>query len=191
MKKLSFSLLAACLFNLSAALAQSDNSGVYLTASDFLHGKLSYTAGCSGQMAGSAVNITLGNKDIIIKQGKQTCKIDKNTVYAIRYGNGRIVRIYKDGCYPILNPGEQIPLYGVMDAPVNKGEPITRKYYFSKDAGSDIQDLTLDNLRAAFPDNKAFQKALEIQLRTDGELSAYDNVYKIYKVNEIYNDADR
>jgi len=190
MKKLSFCLLATSLFSLSVAIAQSDSSGVYLTANDFLHGKLSYTIGCKADRE-SKTGVLLDNKQVVVKQSGETARIDKKSIYAIKYCGGNIVRMYNGGCYPILNPGENILLYGVMETPVSKGKPMTRKYYFSRGANADIEDLTLDNLRAAFTDNKIFQDAVDNQLRTDNDLYAYDNFHKMYKLNRIYNSCDK
>ncbi len=82
---------------------------------------------------------------------------------------------------------ERIPIYKVARNPVCKGDILRVKYFFSKDAGSEIRDLTLDNLRAAFPDNHVFDDAVDTQFRTDSELYAYHNFHKCYKLNRIYN----
>jgi len=113
-------------------------------------------------------------------------KMNARDVYALRSCEGTIVRIYNEGYYTLLNPGETILLYLVVCTPVSKGHVLTRKYYFSKDAASEIEDLTLDNLKAAFRDNLAFDKAVETQFRTDNDLYAYDNSYKCYRLNRVY-----
>jgi hypothetical protein len=186
MKKLSFSILAGSVLILSTANAQSQHSGVYLSANDYLQGRMSSTCDCGINPQQSAVSVSITNKQVIIKGPDQTFRVDKEHVYAVSYCGGRTVRIYKDGCYPILNQGEKILLYEVLATPVSKGRPFTTKYYFSNGAGSDIQALTLDNLRAEFSHDPTFESALDKQVNSDSELYSYDDFHKAYRLNVIY-----
>jgi hypothetical protein len=90
------------------------------------------------------------------------------------------------GYYTLLNPGEKILLYVVVCSPVSKGNVLLRKYFFSKNASSEIVGLTLDNLKAAFPDNHSFLNVINRQFSTDSELYTYDSFNKCYKLNRIY-----
>ena len=186
MKKLSLLLLLGSFLSISSAIGQPNNGGIYLTADDFLHSKLSYSVDCKGNPPGWGSNVLLSNKHFIIKQSGRVYKLSIKDVYAIKYCEGKIVRIYKDGCYTLLNPDENIQLYEVTQNPVSKGHCATKKYYFSRDARSDIQELSMDNLKAAFTDKRSFVDALNNQVGTDSELLAYDGFYKIYRLNRIY-----
>jgi hypothetical protein len=185
MKKLLFLLLTGSFFTLSTTEAQQDSCGLYLTAQDFINGKLSYARYCDQYIPNMKEEL-LNSRHIVILQSGDTYQIDRTNIYAIRCCEGKIIRIYQDGCYPVMNPGENLLIYKVMQNPTSKGQPARIKFYFSKDAGSDIEDLTLDNLKAALPDNQAFLRALDAQFRSDKDLFAYDNFHKCYKLNRVY-----
>jgi hypothetical protein len=191
MKKNSFSLLAGTTLILAIATGQAQQSGVYLTPTDFDRGILSYPCNCSANSRESTSDISISSNQIVVKRSDQTYHINKQNVYAVSYCGGRTVRIFKDGCYPILNPGEKILLYEVLAAPVNKGKPFTRKYYFSNGAGSAIQELTLENLRAEFSQDKHFEAALDKQVNSDSELYSYDDFHKAYRLNQIYDASEK
>ncbi|HEX9514424.1 MAG TPA: hypothetical protein VF939_28220 [Puia sp.] len=185
MKSLPFVALIGCFFTVSTAIAQIECSGVYLTANDFVAGKL-LPATDGRPRSRTAEEQIMNCKYVFVNQGGHHHIMNVRDVYALRSCEGKIVRMYNDGYYTLLNPGENILLYVVVCNPVSKGNVLRRKYYFSKDAGSEIEDLTLDNLKAAFRDNQAFHQAVEAQFRADKDLYAYDNAYKCYRLNRIY-----
>lgn len=166
-------------------MAQQGCCGVFLTAGDFSAGKaLLVETGKTGSQV-SAGDL-LNGKHLFVSQSGSIRRIDTRNVYAVQCCDGRIVRIYREGYYTLVNPGERILLYKVTRNPVCKGDIFRIKYFFSKDAGSDIEELTRDNLKAAFPDNHAFDDAVDNQFRADDELYAYDNFHKCYKLNRVY-----
>jgi hypothetical protein len=185
MKILSFLLVCGCLFGLLPVSAQTDCSGVYLTASDFLTGNLAY-ASMSSHGPNLSGDDLLTCKRVVVRSNGASSTIDRKAVYAIKCCDGKIVRIYHEGCYTFLNPGEYILLYKVVENPCSKGDISRTKYYFSKSAGGDIEALTVANLKAAFPDNDKFTDAVEVEFRGEADLCAYDNTHKCYKLNRIY-----
>jgi hypothetical protein len=186
MKTTSFSLLIGCLFALSApsAKAQTNCSGVYLTPKDFLAGNL-----CSATTGRNKTTSTgddlLSARHLFVNQAGMVREVARRDIYAIKCCDGNIVRIFHNDTYTLLNPGGKILLYKVVVYPFSKGDVLRVKYFFSRDAGSDVQDLTLDNVREAFRDNAAFGKAVEAAFRSDRELYAYDKVQKCYMLDRI------
>lgn len=84
------------------------------------------------------------------------------------------------------------PLYSINK--LVQGEKIARPqtvYYFSVDANSPLQELTLQNLETAFAGNARFRYALEAQFRRDKDLTAYDAYLKTYKVEYVFQQASR
>lgn len=82
------------------------------------------------------------------------------------------------------------PLYSINK--LVQGEKIARPqtvYYFSVDAQSPLQELTLHNLEAAFAANSRFRYALEAQFHSDKALTAYDTYLKMYKVEYLFQQA--
>jgi hypothetical protein len=185
MRNLHFFELTGCLFACSITNAQIECSGVYLTARDFITGKR-IPATDGRPRSGNTEEQVLNSKYIFVHQGDYHTKMNVRDIYALQTCEGKIVRVYQEGYYTLLNPGEKILLYTVDCNPVSKGDVMTRKYFFSRDAGSDIMLLTLDNLKAAFPDSHHFIEVINHQFRSDSDLYTYDDNYKCYKVNRMY-----
>lgn len=182
MKSLHLILLIGCSFAFSTSNAQIECSGVYLTAHDFVAGNL-IPATDGRPRSRDAEEQVLNSKYIFVNHGDYHYKMNVRDVYALQSCEGEIVRVYNDGYYTLLNPGEKILLYVVLCNPVSKGDVFIRKYFFSKDAGSEIVGLTLDNLKAAFSDNQSFLNVINIQFSSDSDLYTYDDFNKCYKVN--------
>ena len=185
MKSLHLIVLIGYFFDFSTANAQIECSGVYLTARDFLAGKLMPATDGRPRSTNSEDQV-LNSKYIFVNHGDYHYKMNVRDVYALQSCEGKIVRVYNDGYYTLLNPGEKILLYVVLCNPVSKGDVMIRKYFFSKDAGSEIMILTLDNLKAAFSDNHSFLNVINVRFSSDSDLYAYDDFNKCYKVNTVF-----
>ena len=60
------------------------------------------------------------------------------------------------------------------------------KYFFVSKSSDSLQELTMANLKKAFPDSHAFHDALDANFKQDKELVNYDSFHKMYKINRIY-----
>jgi hypothetical protein len=175
MKKLSFSLLlivSIYALSITNTKAQSNCSGVYLTANNFLAGKLYYAYTGKNESKASDYDL-LTKKKIIIEESGTTHQIDKRDIYAIQKCNGKIIRIYKGGYYTLLNPRGNMPIYMVTQNPASKGDIVVYKYYFSKNANSEVKELTIENLETEFPDFHQFNNAMKVIYNTDKVLFSY------------------
>lgn len=184
MKKIFFLIVISILSFSRISLAQME-SGVYKTADDFRNGKLSLGANCDNQKHKIKLN-DFFNKDYItvIHEGKEV-RFKKNSVYASKLCDGSIYRFFGgNDQYEIINPEEQIIIYKKAKLISGKGTrtPLVN-YYFSKDASSSIEELTIMNLKNAFPDNHAFHDAIDATFKSNADLASYDNFHKMYKVN--------
>lgn len=189
MKKSSLSLLLmGCLFSLSSA-AQSGICGIYLTSNDYCINRLCYPHFANKRTKPSDDDLLCSRHLLIDRDGK-SFKIDQKDMYAIACSDGQIIRLYHDGHYILLDPGEALLIYKVIAFPAAKGDCPKTIYYFSKDAASNVERLTLDNLRQAFTDNHKFEQALDTQFRSDSDLCAYDQVHHRYKLIAAYSAND-
>ena len=180
MKKLILGWWAALFFLLPSANAQSSCSGVYLSADDLSAGKL------MGNVATRRSDNSLMGKYLFVQVDDRIRRLERKDIYAVQYCDGRVFRVFDGGYYTLLNPGEPIPLYVVKEYPAGKGDILRTKYYFSKDAASDIEDLTLTNVKEAFAGNAKFEEQLDLQFRTDRDLYAYDDYNKCYRLDRLY-----
>ncbi|HXB42661.1 MAG TPA: hypothetical protein VNV85_01320 [Puia sp.] len=187
MKKLFLLLLVESYFSTAIIKAQPECSGVYLTANDYTVGKLRYACATRSTSKGSYYDLLARSHFFIIQQDYAWQRIDKQDVFAIKGCEGEIVRIFQGINFYLLNPGEDIPIYKAILNPVSKGNIIRVKYCFSKSPVSEILDLTIENLKSAFPDNAHFSDAIDAHFKDDSDLYVYNNMIKSFELNRVYN----
>ncbi|MFY9308267.1 MAG: hypothetical protein WAQ28_04370 [Bacteroidia bacterium] len=169
----------------TSGFSQKDSSGIYFTANDYLKHKLSFAINCKTEKHKIKSDMIFRSKEISIKHADSTYTYPKDSIYGIKYCDGSIVRIYNNSEYPLINPDEKIMIYKVVSGTGGKGSPIITRYYFSKDAKGKIQELTIYNIKAAFPDNHKFHDLVDMEFHSNDELTQYDNFHKIMKINRV------
>jgi hypothetical protein len=81
-------------------------------------------------------------------------------------------RFVGDTRYLILNPTEETLLYQ-LESQSAQGVTAMR-YYFSKGARGEVKEITLKNVKSAFPNDQAFHEALDAEFTSDAEISSYE-----------------
>jgi hypothetical protein len=177
--------LATLLFLSVSAFAQSSGSGIYKTADDFKTGKLALAVDCKTENHKIKLNNFFGKSFITVVHDSKDYKFEKKDIYAYQLCNGEIYRFVSNiKNFLILNPKEQILIY--KEAVVTgKGSLSHVDYFFSKDVASNVQPLTMENLKAAFPTNHKFQYSLDSAFENDANLARYDSFHKMYKINRV------
>lgn len=166
--------------------SQKDSSGIYFTANDYVKHKLSFAINCETQKHKIKSDMIFRSKEISIKHADSTYTYPKDSIYGIKYCDGSIVRVYNNSEYPLINPDEKIMIYKVVSGSSGKGgSGVKTTYYFSKDTKSKIQELTIYNVKAAFPDNHKFHDLMDMDFHSNDELTAYDSFHKIMKINRV------
>lgn len=183
MKSVRLNCSLLLIFN--SLVVYSQQSGVYVSVADFESGKLTYAVDCSKEKQAIQVHEFLGKEYITVIHHKESHKLLKKEVYGYRDCNGAVYRLGVDKHYRVMNPTEKILLYAI-EMPWTKGQGAYTFYYFSRSAGDDIYDLTLENLKRAFPDNHKFHDALDAQFSSGLHLALYDSFHRMYKVNRLY-----
>lgn len=172
----------AAMFTGTTVMAQNGN-GIYMTQQDYT----AKTAVSKDKI--QAEPLFQHSKFKAVKDG-ETKTFNKNEVFGYRE-NGQDYRFVNNGAYKILD-NDQFLLYSRFEH-IKNGKEQTRetRYYFSVEPGSKLMPLTKANLKQAFPENKSFHDLLDLQFRSDKELTAYDSFHKQYKVKSLYNTAQR
>lgn len=177
----SLLILFICLLS-SSVHAQSNTRGLFLTAYDFQKKNITH--------ASKHTRIKLHeffNKEIIeVKTKDSTYTYFKKDIFGYKDADGTAYRIFNGTIYTIVNPNEPILIYKISDGPPAKGQTQTYSYYFSKEASSTIFPLAMNNVLNVFNDNKEFQKILEIHFGASNNLLEYDPLYKMYKINRLF-----
>lgn len=158
-----------CLFYLATFFAAAQNSGIYLNASDFTAGKLTYEINCSTEKHKIKLNEFLNQDYITVVHDKQPYKLQKKEIFGYKDCDNLTYRFSDKSHYLILNPTEEIILYKhTIDASKNQEAEV--HYYFSISGAGEIQTLTLINLKKAFPENHKLHDALDAEFKSDGSI---------------------
>jgi len=186
--KAKINTLIPILLGVSATLgfSQGGNNGIYLTHNDYVKQKLTLACNCETEKQKIVAEVMFHPKELVVKNNGKTHRFLKDSVYAVRNCDGSVIRIYDNSEFPLINPNEPIMIYKVTSGGGGKGGSPVVNYFFSKDAKSRIHDLTILNLKKAFHDNLKFLEALDIEFKSDAELSMFDAFNKIHKLNHVY-----
>lgn len=169
--------------------AQANRSGLYLTAQDYAHKKLSYSN--EGSTGAYKIRIApIFNKDRVqvIQNGEKHIFFQFD-LFGYRGKNNQDYRFFKDQQYKIVGTSFFYLYTRVVSVDEGKIHYKKTNYYFSKQPDGNIMDLTVENLKKAYPDNHKFQDLLDVYFRSDDELKWYDSFNKMYKVEHIFGDS--
>lgn len=181
-------ILVILLVAVASTIAVGQNSGVYMTPSDFGGGKLTYSIDCRKEKHKIRLNEFLGKNYITVIHNGESYNLKKSEIFGYRECSGKISRLGIGVHYELMNPGETILLYKT-EILVSKNQPKATTYYFSNSASGQILELTLVNIKRAFPDNHKFHDALDIQFKVDADLVEYDSFHQEYKINRIHSNS--
>ena len=182
-------IVLASILITSSAFAQKDSSGIYKTAEDFQNRKLSYAINYKIEKHKIKGSMLFNNDEVKVKHEGTVYTLKKAETFGYRDTKGKEFRFVDNKEYKVINPGEPIVMY-VYQHPAHSGKDISNglykpEYYFTKDAFSPLQNLTIANVKAIFSENHKLHNALDAQFKYDNELYAYDNFHKMYKLNWI------
>jgi hypothetical protein len=181
-------IISFSIFYLAALVASAQSSGVYLSAVDFAAGKLAFEINCSTEKHKIKLNEFMNKDFITVVHDKKSHNLYKKDIFGYKDCNDMTYRFVGSSHYVILNPAEKILLYKhTIEASKNQKAAI--HYYFSFSGSGEVQNLTLTNLKKAFPDNHKFHDALDAEFKSDDELATYDSFHKVYKVNRLYSNS--
>jgi|APTNR8051073442_1049403.scaffolds.fasta_scaffold00018_215 hypothetical protein len=172
-------------FALVSLNAFSQESGVYMSASDFASGKLTYAINCSTEKHKIKLNEFLNRSYITVVHNGESHNLTKKEIFGYKDCDGVAYRFINDGHFVILNPSEEILIYKHTKG-ASKNQQAVTHYYFSLGGSDTVARLTLENLKKLFPENHKFHDALDAAFKSDDELAAYDSFHKMYKVTHIY-----
>jgi len=162
--------------------------GLYLTANDFEQQKLTYVIDCGSEGDKIKTNEFLGSATgYVISKGEKH-EFSKKEVYGYRNCKNKNYRFYNGEAYLLIDTAGFYIYYQYRSEENVKGKGLVKKdeYFFSKNAGSDLQLLTIANLKKTFPENNTFHYSLDANFRSDKELVAYDDFLKGYKVKYLF-----
>lgn len=115
------------IFMVTSGFSQKDSSGIYFTFNDYAKHQLSFAINCKTEKHKIKSDMIFHPKEILIKHVDSTYTYSKDSIYAIKYCDGSIERVYDNSMYPMLNPYEAIMIYKVISGSGTKGSPVVTK----------------------------------------------------------------
>jgi len=175
-------LIAICS---SSAFAQK--SGVFKTYADFQSVKMDYGINCQTEKHKIKLNEFLGKDFITVIHEEKPYDLKKAEIWGFQLCDEKVVRFQGNDHYTSEDNGVlwiYAKQFEKMVSP-KSGTKTTTTYYFSKGGDGVIMELTLLNLKAAFPDNHKLHDAIDAQFKSDASLSEFDQYHKHYKINHF------
>jgi hypothetical protein len=177
-------LTALPLLLLLQAYSKPDTKGIYKTQEDFAQHHLTFEAPSSSRKVLIRPHELMGDPDITVVTGGQKYYFLKVELFGYRDGD-RDYRFFNNEAYEILDT-TGFYIYAHSGFEKTKGSIPVTKYYFSRTGMDSLQELTIHNLKAAFPEKNNFRYALDAQFGSDRKLLSYDNEMKCYKLKYLF-----
>lgn len=177
-------LLLVALVAPAFASAQSISSGIFRTASDYGADKLECRINCDSERHKIKLNDFLNKPFITVVHGGKRYTLNKREIFGFRDCSGATYRFFNGSSYLIAESRKLFIYTADENVSSGKGFRTVHKYYFSIGAAGDIRPLTLQTLKAAFPNSHRFHDALDANFQSE-KVSAYDSFHRMYKVNHL------
>ena len=197
MKKLTLAMAvlvaATALQTGMSQTAASGKSGLYMTAGDFLQGKVSDEIDCGKSGDKLVLHSFFGSPNVTVVRNGQKTSLPKSQLYGYRDCKNRNYRFYNNETYQIIDTAGFTMYFAFKSKPAANGKGLikTDEYYFSTGSDTPIESLSVNNLKKAFPVNNRFQYALAEDYRSDKDLLAYDDVLKTYRIKYLFSQSSK
>ena len=167
--------------------AQTHAKGLYLTYSDYLGHKLSYTEDPSNSSGNKiALHEFFGSDKITVTSDGKKLSFDKEQIFGYRDANGNDYRFHDGEAYQIVDTKGFFIYSHDSLVQQGKGPKPTTGYYFSKTSSSPVLPLTFRNVVSAFPENPKFRYMAEVAATYNVKADAFDSSLNEYKIKELY-----
>ena len=174
------------IFSTGSLFAQK--SGVFKTFADYTSGKMQYGIDCATEKHKIKLNDFFGKDFITVVHDGKPYDVKKDEIWGFQLCDEKIVRFQGKEDFSVGDKGilwvysKQSTVPGIAKT---GGSKTVKTFYFSKGGDGEIKELTLLNLKAAFPDNHMLHDAIDGQFKTDTSLGEYDQFHKHYKINHF------
>jgi hypothetical protein len=173
---------------ISSVSLYAQKSGVFRTYSDYSTGKMEYGIDCATEKHKIILNDFLGKDFITVVHEGKRYDLKKNEIWGYQTCDEKVIRFQGKEHFQLQEKGI---LWIYIQQNVQSGNPKTggsktiTTYYYSKSGDNEIKELSLLNIKAAFPDNHMLHDAIDTQFKSDASLNEYDQFHKNYKINHF------
>jgi hypothetical protein len=164
-------------------------SGIYKTAQDFKDRKLSFSVNCDSAAGKIKLHHFFPGKYVNVIRNKTNYRLSKDSIFGYRDCKGNDYRFFENYSYEYqIVEDKSIVIYiALLTDPTysGKGIKVVPTYFFSKTLGSEVLPLTINNLKMVFAGDIKFCNMLDGTVNSIEELTTYDYVHKMYKINYL------
>ena len=171
------------------AIAQNPKSGVYKTFADYNNNVLSYEVDWKTEKHTIRLNEFLMESHITIKHNGEKIKLKKDSIYGVLGCDEPLIRFQNNSHFYLAEKGPIWIFYKEEQVVQVKGFKYEKAYYFSTKGDGKLIELTVNNIKEAFPTNHALHDMLDEQFQSIS-ISEYDTFHKMFKINHIINSAN-
>jgi len=179
-------LAVVAILGMSSLFAQK--SGVYTSYADYKSGKMEYGIDCAKEKHQIKLNDFWGKDYITVVHEGKPYNLKKAEIWGFELCDKSIVRFQGKEDFKVSDKGA-LWIYSKQSVSANSGKTggskTVTKYYFSKGGDGEIKELTLLNVKGAYPDNHMLHDAIDGQFQSDASLGVYDEFHKHYKINHF------
>ena len=173
-----------------SAASNVDKSGVYLTYKDYKQNKLSYEADCKFEKQSIKLHEFLNKPYITVNHKKEKVELKKDSIYAIQNCDEPLIRFQDGDHFYLAEKGSVWIFYKEVNVPQTKGVKLEKQYYFSSKGDGKIEELTITNIKNAFPNDMKLHDQIDQQFQNI-DISDYDTYHKMFRVNHILSEAGK
>jgi hypothetical protein len=184
--KITALIAGIAIFSTGSLFAQK--SGVFKSFADYTSGKMEYGIDCATEKHKIKLNDFLGKDFITVVHEGKPYDLKKAEIWGFQLCDEKIVRFQGKEDYSVEDKSilwVSSKQSTVPSNPKTGSSKTATTFYFSKGGDGEIKELTLLNLKAAFPDNHMLHDAIDGQFKTDASLGEYDQFHKHYKINHF------
>lgn len=180
-------IIIAAIFAVIGLNASAQKYGVYKTFADYANGKLEVSIDCGTEKGKIKPNDFFKTDYITVIKNGERIDLKKDEMFGYQLCDGKLSRFLNKEHLSVDEKGILwIYTKEVLQASSPKlSSKWVKKYYFSKGGDGAIKYLTLNNLKAAFPDNHKLHDAIDLQFGSDASIAAYDSSHKMFKINHF------
>jgi hypothetical protein len=176
-------------FGLSASAARqvisAKKSGLYLTGADFQQGRLAYEGDCGSKAHKLELHDVLHKSYIHVTHEGGRKRFEKTDLFGFRSCDARDYRFVLNVEYQILEAKELYIYRREVLVSHGRGSHGVKKFFFSVGPDGEVRELTLANLKQAFPENSVFRHSLDEAVGAGQKLSDYEEAHKTFMVNRL------
>ena len=191
LKSVLFIMLLISQLHTKAQAFSKAKYGIYVSADDYKHNKLSYGFDSANRNNRLVLYGTFGSSKIQIISNGEKKSFARNEIYGYR-NNGMNYRVFNSEDFLIVDTADFFiysQLHQVREMKWQSQKQTV--YFFSVNANSNVEPLTRVNVENAFQYNEQFDHYLASTFKKDDELVAYDKRLKKYRLKYLYEEYEK